>query len=182
MTDTQLETLYSQLNEYILSHFEFFWSIVFGILGIIGVALYFIARSMVEKGIEKEAEKQHKNYTDLDSKVEQIRFASRRFHPTEYELPLIDGVKRAGKCCYSKNSDDLVVVTFSVAPAEGSFPSGSNSIALLPVGFRPDGVVSQTLSDSLSVSVEQNGTILYDATTSFKEISCASIIFYAAKE
>lgn len=48
MTDTQLETLYSQLNEYILSHFEFFWSIVFGILGIIGVALYFIARSMVE--------------------------------------------------------------------------------------------------------------------------------------
>ena len=177
-----LETLYEQVDTHVLHNFELFWTIILGILAIIGVALFFISKNAIKSGIDKETEKQQKNYANLETKLEQVQSSSRRAHPEEYELSLADGVKRAGKCCYSKNRDDLVVVTFSASPSEGEFLPRIHSFASLPAGFRPDSVISHTVSDSLSVRIYKNGTILYDATTSFKEISCASIIFYAAKE
>ena len=110
MSNEQMLSLYAQLNEYILRHFEFFWAIVIGVFAIIGVALYSIAKASIAKGIEKEAEKEGKRYSGLEARIDQMRAASLRYHPTEYTLQLEEGIKSAGKCCYSKNSDDLVVV------------------------------------------------------------------------
>ena len=182
MTAEQINSLYFQFNEYLLRHFEFFWAIIIGIFAIIGVALYFIAKSMVEKGIEKNAEKQSKKYNDLESRIDQMKTASLRFHPTEYDLPLVDPYEKVSSCCYSKNYDDLVVVTISVKSSNGDLKPRIHTIATLPVGFRPAKVISHTISDSLTIRIYKNGTIAYDTTSSVKELSCASILFYAAKE
>ena len=151
-----------------------------GVFAIIGVALYSIAKASIAKGIEKEAEKEGKRYSGLEARIDQMRAASLRYHPTEYTLQLEEGIKSAGKCCYSKNSDDLVVVSLSVKAAEGELKPRIHKIATLPEGFRPDKVISQTVSETMTIRIYENGTIAYDGISKVKELSCASIIFYAS--
>lgn len=180
MTADQIQSLYNQINAYILGHFEMFWTIIIGVFAIIGVALYFVVKSIIAKGITDEAEKQHRKYVDLESRIDQIRASSLRYHPTEYDLPLAEGIEKMNSCCYSKNCDDLVVVTISVKASNGELKSGIHTIATLPAGFKSGKVISQTISDSLSIRIFENGSICYDSKQPLKDLSYSSILFYAS--
>lgn len=177
----QIQNLYSDLHEYIFGHFELFWTVIIGVFAIIGIALFFLAKSIIAQGIEKESEKQSKKYSDLEARIDQIRSTSLRYHPTEYDLALEKDIKKVGICSFSKNSDDLVVVSISVRACEGELKPRIHKIATLPVGFRPSGVISQTVDQSTTLRVYKNGSIVYDTTTSLKELSFSSIIFYASE-
>lgn len=181
MTADQIQSLYNQINTYILGHFEMFWTVIIGVFTIIGIALYFVVKSIIAKGITDEADKQNRKYADLDSRINQIRTASLRYRPTEYDLPLAAGIEKLSSCCYSKNCDNLVVLTISVKAVDGELKPRIHTIATLPEGFKPSKPISHSISNSTEIRIYENGTIAYDTTVSLKRISCASILFYAAE-
>lgn len=48
-----LEKLYEQTTQQLSDSQDLFWTIILGVFAVIGIALYFIARSLVKEGIEK---------------------------------------------------------------------------------------------------------------------------------
>lgn len=48
-----LEGLYQQINQQVLHREVIFWTVFFGVIAVIGAALFFIAKNMIERGIER---------------------------------------------------------------------------------------------------------------------------------
>lgn len=179
-----LQTFCEQMDDHLMHSLDFFLACIALVCAVLAGALYFLTKSLIGKGIQDAIEQQKKRSEDLESRIDKIQAASRRYRPTEYVLPLVDGIEANGPCCYSKNRDDLVMVTFSVKASSGElkpFPR-IRTIAMLPAGFKPDKVISQTINDSLTIRIYTTGKICYDITSTFKSISCSSILFYASNE
>ncbi|PKM71485.1 MAG: hypothetical protein CVU91_13450 [Firmicutes bacterium HGW-Firmicutes-16] len=64
-----IETLYEQLDSHVLHSFSLFWTIVVGVFAIIGVALYFIAQRMAEKGIKKYSNDSQLKINDYEKRI-----------------------------------------------------------------------------------------------------------------
>lgn len=196
-----LEKLYDQLNSYVLCSFDLFWGIILGVFGVIGIALYFIAKSVVKRGVEKQATQYNKKYSDLDEKIEwklaqidkkhidlenridQIRSVSLRYHPSEFNLLLEAEFCPVPNfnCTYSKNADDLVSISFSIQQADNRLlERGTIYFACLPEGFRPIRNIAHTICDTISITIRANGSISYTSASALKSLSCSSISFYAA--
>ena len=180
MSFDQIQSLYDQLNKYILGNFQLFWNIILGTFSIIGVALFFIAKAMVDRGVSKIFETQHRRYLDLEERVDKIQSEAQKTHPKEHQLPLESGFLNSGSCCYSKNGDNLVVVTISIRSADGNLKSGAHKIAVLPSDFAPNQIISQTVCDFVTIRIYKNGSICYFSNKSLKELSYSSIIFYSS--
>ena len=175
-----LEKLYDQLNSYVLSSFDLFWGIILGVFGVIGIALYFIAKSVIKKGVEKQTTQYNKKYSDLDEKIER-KLA--RYHPSEFILPLQTEFCPVPNfnCTYSKNADDLVSISFAIQKTDNRLlERGTIAFACLPEGFRPIRNIAHTICDTISITIRANGSISYTSASPLKSLSCSSISFYAA--
>lgn len=71
---SSLEKLYEQVNNQVLYNQTLFWSIILGVIGIIGIALFFIAKNMIQIRIQHGIDEIKKNnaddFTKLIGKVE----------------------------------------------------------------------------------------------------------------
>jgi hypothetical protein len=65
---SSLENLYELVNSTFQFHVTIIWSVTIGIFAIIGAALHFIAKSMVEEGIQRGLDTVDKNINELDIK------------------------------------------------------------------------------------------------------------------
>ena len=135
---------------------------------------------MVDRGVSKIFETQHRRYMDLEERVDKIQSEAQKTHPKEHQLPLESGFLNSGSCCYSKNGDNLVVVTISIRSADGNLKSGAHKIAVLPSDFAPNQIISQTVCDFVTIRIYKNGSICYFSNKSLKELSYSSIIFYSS--
>lgn len=80
--------------------------------------------------------------------------------PQEFNLPLAEGWVRVNAAEYWKTQEGVVIVTFRVAPENGSaIDTSSHIIATLPEGFRPNGYTPH-----IAVSTMNPGTDIYDAS------------------
>lgn len=79
--------------------------------------------------------------------------------PQKYSLPLADGWVRVNAAEYWKTQENVVIVTFRVAPANGAaIDTSTHTLATLPEGFRPAGYTPH-----IAVTTMQRGTNIYDA-------------------
>ena len=106
-----LQALYEQINNFVIQHFVLFWAIIVGVFAIIGVALYFIAKSVAQKGVDKAIYDFNMRINKLETQINGISENSNP--PQEFELPLSAGVHTAPnlKSTYCKASNTLVIVT-----------------------------------------------------------------------
>lgn len=136
-----LQALYEQINNFVIQHFVLFWAIIVGVFAIIGVALYFIAKSVAQKGVDKAIKDFSMRIEQLERKTSDLSIAiSQKKHtPQIFDLPLssdYSAIPSRG-CNYCKSADLLVIVTIAVEANHNCIPHVGQIIAVLPSGFRP---------------------------------------------
>lgn len=186
-----LETLYKQVNNFTVNHFILFWAIIVGVLAIIGVALYFVAKSIAESGVERNIketnEKIFKLETSLMDKAEKIsalsiRLQESRFSvPQEYDLPLSTGFFALPdhKCCFSKSQNGLVLAQLAAGCDSHDFPRGVVHVACLPYGFRPSKQIEVSYAASSRIIIEADGLVTLLNNDIQLELLVYAIAFYA---
>ena len=92
-----LEKLYELVDAHVLHNFTLFWSIILGILAIIGVALYFIAQNIIEAGLRKRDEKAqaklNANIKTQNETIEALTEKLRKYEAIAQGERIIDGEK-----------------------------------------------------------------------------------------
>lgn len=171
MTSEQISSLYDQFNNYILQHFVFFWAIIVGILAIVGIALFFIAKSIINTRVEtglKDATEQirelEKNSILMERRANQLEMRLEKLK-IEAQMKIYDLLLDTGthpipglKSWFSKDPNGLVFVSISVRSKDGEFCSGTN-VSMLPVGFRPLEDIIFKLESGLEVHIRADGLI-----------------------
>ena len=114
--------------------------------------------------------------------------------PTWYDLPLTDDVQTyhaSTKTAYCKNYFGMVYITFYIKRTNSlDFPLGSNTIANLPTGCRPDKNVHAVASISLTGNtiysqnslvcfVTPNGNVNIHVPMAGVKAVTGTIVFYA---
>ena len=133
-----LERLYEMILSYVQDNFLLFWTIIIGVFSIIGIALYFLAKSMVQVGVKKGLDSL-KNEIDMEfqayiEKTESILFRT----PEKYSLTLSEKFDRIDAAEYWMNNSNEVTVMFNVKVKDDeTIDHGFDTIGCLPVGFRP---------------------------------------------
>ena len=112
-----LEKLYNQMLDIVTNNINLYWAILFGVMGVIGVALYFIASQAVEKGVKKGVEEVKNKFLN-ESKQQQeklTRFMQESAKETGTWTPEVNSeyncISSMGKYTQSNN---MVILWFVV--------------------------------------------------------------------
>ena len=171
-----LQALYEQINNFVIQHFVLFWAIIVGVFAIIGVALYFIAKSVAQKGVDKAIYDFSMRINKLEKQINEI---SENFNPPqEFELPLSAGVHTAPnlKSTYCKASNNLVIVTISIKINDPTAQT-IQQIATLPTGFRPTETIICS-NGKFEITIKPNGIIEASGISRKNNIICSTPICF----
>lgn len=136
-----LQALYEQINNFVIQHFILFWAIIVGVFAIVGVALYFIAKSVAQKGVDKSIRDFNRRIEQFERKTSDLskELSQMTRQPEIYRLPLESDYSTIPnrECNYCMAADHLVIVTIAVKAEHNCIPRDNQRIATLPTGFRP---------------------------------------------
>ena len=114
----EIDKLYEQLNAYVLQNFTLFWTIIIGVFAIIGVALYFLAQSLTDKGIKKSSQDFQAKNDDYERRLSSLENSLRETSKALEEN--INSRAKIGSTCYIGNGlygmEHPCALTFSFAP------------------------------------------------------------------
>lgn len=175
MTYQELSELYSQINNYILQHFVFFWAVILGIIALLGVALYFVAKSMTQEGITHASKsfdgrmdslegKSLKTSSTIDNCLNTLSELEKRIAKIEHNvergtfscsLQTFSGHKFIESKCHYIRRENIISVEYSIM-IDGSFDQvdefSENQVHLNGLPF----CVVQPISDALFIKYLNN--------------------------
>lgn len=108
--------------------------------------------------------------------------------PQVYDLPLVEGVTSYGISSYCKTQENVVIMNFAVVFADVKAGSGSYLFAILPAGFRPNGVIVTSASawcesplgrNAVECDVRQDGGIYISTTEQSIQYVHGQVVFVA---
>lgn len=88
-----LTSLYQQMDAHVSETIGWFVEVFLGVLGIIGVALYFLAQSLAKKGIDKAVANTSTKISNLEKQLDDNNFKIKQLESLVDGYRIIDGEK-----------------------------------------------------------------------------------------